>query len=127
VAWREGACVEASGLYAEALTLFHELGDKENLACCLAGLGGIAQEQGQLDRAARLFGAAEAQLDAVAVRIHFAACPPDYDLAIRSARIVLDPIKWSEGRALAADELIAYALDFDNAGEPQFRDEIPNA
>jgi predicted ATPase/serine/threonine protein kinase len=127
VAWREGACVEASELYAEALTLFHELGDKENLACCLAGLSGIAQDQGQLDRAARLFGAAEAQLDAVSVRIYFAACPPDYDQAIRSARTVLDPIKWSEGRALAADELIAYALDFNNAGEPQLRDEIPNA
>jgi tetratricopeptide (TPR) repeat protein len=119
VAWREGASVEALGLYAEALTLFYELGDKENLACCLAGLGEIAQEHGQFDRAARLFGAAESQLDDEAVRIYFAGCRPDYDRAIRSARSVLDPIKWSGGRRLPADEAISYALDFKTAAEPQ--------
>lgn len=118
VAWREGAYAEALELYAEALTLFHEIADKENVAGCLAVFGGIAQEQGRLDRAARLFGAAEAQLDAVAVRIYFPTCPADYDRAICSSHALLDPAKWADGRALSPDQAIAYALDFNNDGEP---------
>jgi hypothetical protein len=55
----QGDDERAMALYGESLALRRELGDKHGLAECLEGLAGVAVAQRQLERAARLLGAAE--------------------------------------------------------------------
>jgi hypothetical protein len=59
VAHAQGDDERAMALYGESLALRRELGDKHGLAECLEGLAGVAVAQRQLERAARLLGAAE--------------------------------------------------------------------
>ena len=58
VAHAQGDDGRATALYEESLALRRELGDKHGLAECLEGLAGVAVAQRQLERAARLLGAA---------------------------------------------------------------------
>ena len=55
----QGDDARATALYEESLALYRELGNKHGLAECLEGLAGVAVAQRQLERAARLLGAAE--------------------------------------------------------------------
>src|SRR5207249_7776045 len=55
----------ALAFYAESLTLCRELEDKYSLAECFEGLAGVAVAQQQLERAARLLGAAAALREAI--------------------------------------------------------------
>jgi predicted ATPase/class 3 adenylate cyclase/DNA-binding winged helix-turn-helix (wHTH) protein len=59
VAHVQGDDNRATALYEESLALYRELGNKHGLAECLEGLAGVAVAQRQLERAARLLGAAE--------------------------------------------------------------------
>jgi predicted ATPase/class 3 adenylate cyclase len=54
----------------QALVLCLELGDRHNAADCLSGLAAVAGLAGDLDRAARLFGAAEAMREGVGAAFH---------------------------------------------------------
>src|SRR5918998_593450 len=105
---------KAEALHEESLLLCRELGDKligsesiEGFACA-AGAGGAAE------RAARLFGAAEALREAAgnqqATRAHSLREP-----YLAAARALVSEAAWSaaweEGRSMEFDEAIVYALE----------------
>ncbi|HET9221890.1 MAG TPA: tetratricopeptide repeat protein, partial [Roseiflexaceae bacterium] len=103
----------ASVFLAESLALLWELEYKNDVPRCLEGLGGVAVVQGQLERAATLFGAAEALRESINVLM-----PPseraDYDRAVAAARAQLGEdafaAAWEAGRALPLEQAIEVAL-----------------
>ncbi len=108
----------ATALYEESLTLSREAGMKANIGECLEGLADIAGARGEAVRAARLYGAAEALREAVGYPL------TAEDLALMepylaAARSQLDEAvwqrAWEEGRAMALEEAIAYALQKDSS------------
>ena len=113
VARDRGDYVQAAALYAEALTLHWDDGDRGRTARCLNGLGVIAALAQQGERAARLCGAAEALREAIGAPI------PRYrghhERAIGLARAALGEqafaAAWAAGRALPLANAVAEALD----------------
>jgi predicted ATPase/DNA-binding CsgD family transcriptional regulator len=111
----------AQALYEEALSLLKDVDDKWWMAWCLEGMAEVAVAQRRPERAARLFGAAEALRDAIGV-----PRPPgfrDYcerDLA--AARDSLDEAAfenaWEEGRIMTRERAIEYALEQQDAVAP---------
>jgi predicted ATPase/DNA-binding SARP family transcriptional activator len=81
---------------------------------CLEGLAAIFGARGDPEKAALLFGAAEALRETIDVSLTPAMAPP-YDRTVAAAREQLDSPAWHaawwEGRALAVDQAIAYALE----------------
>jgi non-specific serine/threonine protein kinase len=106
----------AAALFAEELTIAHRLGDAEHCAGGVQELAAVATAEGQALRAARLYGAACALYEAAGV--------PPWTLARavqeqdeRRLRSELGDsafsAAWAEGRAMAREQAIAYALDLD--------------
>jgi hypothetical protein len=54
---------EAHTWFVKSLTVHGELGEKGGVASCLAGLAGVAERQGQGERAAQLLGVTESLLE----------------------------------------------------------------
>lgn len=104
----------ASALYEEALTILRDVDDRWWLAWCLEGVAGAAVAYDFPERAARLFGAAEALRAAIGAsrptgfRSYF-----ERDLA--AARNSLDEAAfenaWEEGQAMTPARAIEYALE----------------
>lgn len=113
----QGDPATAKARFVECLALFRELGSKQGIAWCLAGLAGVAAANGSHpaeDRqAARLWGAAEALRKALGTR----PGPGAFSDAARQAavRARLDAPTfarcWSEGRSLPLDQALAEALE----------------
>src|SRR5262249_45065689 len=119
LAHQRGEFVLASILQRQALSLSREVGDSRGICWCLEGLAALACAQGELNRAARLFGAAhglhqriQAPRLAPAGRISYAN-----DLADVRARLDEATFEtvWAEGGAMTMEQAVAYAL----AGEEQ--------
>ncbi|HMD81762.1 MAG TPA: hypothetical protein VKE92_10670, partial [Anaerolineales bacterium] len=76
---------------------------------CLEGLGKIAVTQNDLERAARLFGAAEAMREKMGTPI-----PPvqrgDYDAHVQSVRTAFES-SWSYGQAMTMEQAVDYAVE----------------
>jgi len=115
VARAEGDEVRAARLFAESLALLCEFraGNKRDNAYCLEGLAGITAAQGQLARAARLFGTAEALRESAGIvlpPVHRGA----YDRDVVQLRAKMDEASfaaaWAEGRALTLEQAITEAL-----------------
>ncbi len=114
----------ARELFAESLHRQHAAGNPAGIAEGLAGLAALAAAQGQPERAARLFGAAETIRAA-----HPAPVWPaerfEVDRQTRSLRARLPAPRcaqlWREGQALSAEMAIAYALAADAQAGPQER------
>ena len=111
----QGDHERAAELYVEGLGLAVEMGDKANAAYCLEGLAGLISERGEPVRAARLFGASEALLEAVgAPRYVQAQASALYERAVEALRSRLSEdafgAAWSEGRAMTPEQAIEYAL-----------------
>ena len=114
----QGDTARAAGQLAESLALFQELGDTKGIAWCLAGFAGVAgaaEHHGDhVQRAARLWGAAEALREVLDVRPAPASGSHD---ARRAADLYakIDPATWAaawaEGRALTLEQAVAAALD----------------
>ncbi|MDQ3856279.1 MAG: hypothetical protein M3281_07800, partial [Chloroflexota bacterium] len=104
----------AAVLLGECLTLAQGLGEKVFIAECLGGLGALAAAQGKPERAACLWGAAEALREGIdtalspAERAHHerhasaARAQTDEDAFSRA---------WAQGRTLSVDQAVEYALD----------------
>jgi tetratricopeptide (TPR) repeat protein len=108
-----GDITEASGFYTQSLTLRHELGDREGMAAPLEGLAAVAERLDYVERAARLYGAAEALREAIGAPIP----PTDFGLHSRAisslkSRSEGDAIaaEWRMGRALQIEDAVSYAL-----------------
>jgi len=93
--------------------LFWNVGDKVTIAESLEELAGVAGAQKQMERAARLWGAAEA------IRTSIGAPLEPFDLTfymkkVTSTRIQADEASfaksWTEGRSMSMEQAIAYAL-----------------
>src|SRR5262249_35557894 len=97
----------------ENLMRFEALGDREEIAECLEIVAGASAELGDLERAARLFGAAEALLESIGT-----TPPPtaryQYADSVATLRTRLGAAAtaeaWSIGRSLLPGEAIAEAL-----------------
>jgi len=89
--------------------------DKPGIAYCLLGLAGVAGEQVRPERAARMWGAAEALREATGMDLSpFDRTHLRYEERLANARSLMDEetweAAWAEGRAMSPQEAIEYAL-----------------
>ena len=114
VAQYGGNWEQAKALFTEALNTSQELDDRSSISSSLAGLAGIIGILGEPERAARLFGVAEALREAIGVNIQ-AGDRPDYERSLAATRAKLDDATfddlWGQGRVMSLDQAIAYALE----------------
>ncbi len=103
----------AASHFRASLTALHAFGERAMSAWALAGLAKIAFAAGDVERAARLLGAAEAIHD----RIGFVSEPAIREVhrhqTIELRALRGDPgidAAWREGEAMTVDEAVAYAL-----------------
>ena len=103
-------------LFEEGLTLSAEVGEATNVAYCLEGLATIAASEGRLERAARLWGAAEAIFQAIEV----VAYPYATDRSLRDHQVATARERlnqetwtraWAQGREMTTEQAIEYALE----------------
>jgi predicted ATPase/DNA-binding CsgD family transcriptional regulator len=110
----------ATKLVEDELRLLRELGNKPKISYCLLGLAAIAASRGRLDRAARLWVAAETLREDIGLALvlwdHTAT---DYEALLENARSQLGEAGWEEaqktGRDMPLAEVIEYALAEDQA------------
>jgi len=105
--------------HTEALTLFQELGDRQGIAYTLEGLASLAAAQEQIERAAYLWGAAEALREVIG-----APLPPadrvHYDQTVAAARLAAShqpendfAMAWASGRGTLLEKIISFAFSGD--------------
>jgi predicted ATPase/transcriptional regulator with XRE-family HTH domain len=96
-----------------SLSLFAELRHWREIAECIELIAGVCCKIGQLDRAGRLLGAAEALIESVGL-VPLPADRFEYQRTIAALRTALGDdgltVRWAEGRALTPDSAIADAL-----------------
>jgi tetratricopeptide (TPR) repeat protein len=98
----------------ESLTIYKELNDKRHIGRCVGELAFLAWQQHQFERAAMLFGAAEAIFLAIGARMH-PEVRSRFERGIADTRSQLgsEPFSaaWARGQALTEDEAVHLALD----------------
>jgi hypothetical protein len=97
-------------LYEESLTLAQEVAATPLIAACLDGFATLAASDGRPERAARLFGAAEALRttgDEPSDRAQYESHVAAVRAALGEERFAAS---WAAGRALPTEEAIAEAL-----------------
>jgi predicted ATPase/DNA-binding SARP family transcriptional activator len=106
--------LEAYASLKESMLLNRELGNKHGISELLSGFAARAAARGEPQRAARLFGAAEALREAIGSPVPL----PDraeYDRVVAAARSQLDAAawarEWQEGQKLVLEEAIKLALE----------------
>lgn len=104
-------------IFEECLIVSREIDDLDYIACCLTGLAGVAGAERQYEKAARLFGAGEALLQAIGGRWSSGErAQHERDLTV--VRHQLDEATfaaaWVEGSALTPEQAIGYALAADD-------------
>ena len=111
IAQHKGDLEEAKALFYEGLNDFRELGNQRGIAECLAGLAGLAAEQGKGEWAAPLLSAAESQLKALG-----SDWWPADRVEIERARDRLQSTLqdefgtfWAKGGTMSLEEAVAYA------------------
>lgn len=90
LALAQGELLEARAYFAEGLRLARELGFRHGVAWCLASLGSALVIDGQAERGAQLWGAAEALRETIHAR-PAPASRANYEQAVARARIQLSP------------------------------------
>jgi len=112
---KRGNLERGTAVLEEGLPLTQRTKDKLGSAYYLLGLGGVAVEQGQPVRAARLWGAAEALREVISLPLsYFHLAHSGYEACLAAARSQLDEAAWeaawAEGRAMSMERAIEYAL-----------------
>jgi non-specific serine/threonine protein kinase len=97
-----------------------EIGDESNVAYCLEALAAVAASENKLERAARLWGTAEALLEATEVIAYPHASKRSLhqrQVAEASARLAAEAWKgaWAQGRSMTLEQAVEYALEGDEA------------
>ena len=112
---------QARVYFTESLMLRQEIGNLHGILSALIGLGGLLAQVGQLDRAARLFGAVHALIG----DLHLFESGIDracYDRTLALAHDNMPPQAWESafnaGHALSRDQAIALALEEVSAAQP---------
>lgn len=106
---------QAQAYLTENLELLRGMGHKMGIAYCLLGLAGVAGERARPDRAARLWGAAEALRETIGMHLTpFDRTHYRYEERLAAARSLTEEDlwerAWAEGRAMSPEEAIEYAL-----------------
>jgi len=113
----------------ESVALSSALRDSWTLVYGLVGLAGIAARRGEPERAARIFGAAEAMGEAASVTIAFPPTRALYEQDLATVRARLDAqafqASWAEGQAMTVQEAVAEALDEDTRAATPTTDARP--
>ena len=110
---REGNIAEAAALHRENLTLVGQR-NRRFVIESLEGLAGVATSLGQHERAARLFGAAEAARETWRTPIRPSQLRGhDRDLAAARPGLAEEAFRaaWAEGRAMPLEEAVNFALE----------------
>ncbi|HEV2129858.1 MAG TPA: tetratricopeptide repeat protein, partial [Longimicrobiaceae bacterium] len=119
LARRRGDLRRALTHLREGLRLAREAGNVQYATNCLAYLAQAIGESGERERAARLFGAAEARFAALGTRVEGPAVK-EYDSTLAAARAQPDNAAWErlfqEGAAMAFEEAITCALEEEPGG-----------
>jgi non-specific serine/threonine protein kinase len=118
----QGDHERAARLYKEGLGIAVELGDEAGVAYCLEGLASLSAADTKPKYKVRLFGASEAILESVGtplyVQIQDRAV---YDHAVEELRSHFGEeafeVAWAEGRAMAPEQAVGYALQPPNVPE----------
>ena len=101
MALHQGDLEQAAALFYESLAMFRKLGHQRGIAECLAGLAGLAANQGQPQRGGRLLGAAAAMLSALG-GAWWAADRVEYERHLAAIRAALTKeafaVVWAEAR-----------------------------
>ncbi len=107
-----GERVHAESLFKEGLPLNRAAGNKGYVAECLEGLAAIAVADGAVERAARLFGVAEALREAIGVPVHAVELPHQqrYLAALAAHPGCTIQEIWAAVRAMPLDQALAEAL-----------------
>jgi len=97
----------------EALALQNELGNRQGIIECLAALGGLALEEGQVGKGVRLLAAASELLSGLGAPLS----PPDRDQFLHddaAARRLLDKEEfskvWTAGQRMTVDEAVRLGI-----------------
>jgi tetratricopeptide (TPR) repeat protein len=124
VARDQGDHLAAAAYYREGLAVWATLKDRWNLTSTLDGVAMLALDRGQLDRVARLFGAADALRESVGASLP-ANERVEYERSVTSARVALGDeaftTAWEAGRALSLEGAIAEALETVDQAEASSR------
>jgi hypothetical protein len=109
----EGDDARTAELLRESIGIAGMLGDDYNVAFCAAGLAGAAAREGRAERAARLFGFADALSERTGAGVSWSVLRGLNERDLATARESLDPEAfekaWAEGRAMTPEEAVAYA------------------
>jgi hypothetical protein len=105
-------------LYREALSIVGHMRDRVNEGYCLEGLAACSAGQSSYERAARLYGAAEAAFSCLGTSFHSSGTDPAFHRRSRDlARSKLSEegwtMAWAEGRAMTSEQAVEYALEYD--------------
>ena len=116
----QGDLNSADACLRRGLSLFNELYQQAGIVVAIAGMALLAETRGDIERAARLYGAADAPSDSLLLWLNTAiwtqrlASRVIYDRAMTTARrryegtAYMTP--WSNGRQMAMEQAIAYAM-----------------
>jgi tetratricopeptide (TPR) repeat protein len=112
--YRQGNYAAAWENHAESLKIRRELADRRGIAFSLEGIAILAAARQRVERAARLFGAAQALRKAIGLPLA-PVDRADYEHGLALARAGLSAeafvSAWTEGSALEIEEAVAYALE----------------
>jgi tetratricopeptide (TPR) repeat protein len=124
VALRQNNRQQAIAHFAESLALWRDLGETYEIAPCLVGLAEVAEDEGQMERAARLLGAAARLVEASGMhfedtqRIRSGRIPissqAEFERRVAAVRATLGDqtfaAAWEAGRSMSLKQAIAEAL-----------------
>jgi non-specific serine/threonine protein kinase len=111
---RLGSHAQAAELLAESLALLFKIGDRgSGMASVLQGLGSLANERSDYQRAALLYGAAEALREASGAQLWMLTDREDWERSVAEVRARLGKdsfaAAWAEGRSITLEQAIAKA------------------
>jgi hypothetical protein len=109
----EGHFEKARQKYLKTIVKWQKLGHRAAVAHQLESLAFIAIAQGQLERAARLLGAAEALREKINIQMSPAE-QVEYGAQVAKLRLALDASRctslWNEGSKMTMDQAIQFAV-----------------
>lgn len=113
LAWYCGEHEKAAGLCRESLMINQELGDVRGMVASLSGFAAIATAQGKLTLAAQIFGAVDALLSSMNMRlVYMDRLERERNLLVLHNQ--LDPADldeaWKTGAAMSMEQATAFAL-----------------